>query len=291
MAVINPLGATKYIHKEQAFRVEYAYRRLPYNMDADHAHESYEIYYLFAGQRKYYIQDRVYLIGQGDLVFIPKHALHRTLDVGNPTHERIMMHINDTFLEECFGTDCVMNWLTPFDKDFPTVRLKADDRRLIEGLLHRMTSELKDQPEGHVVYLKALIMEFLLNLRRCLHKYDQTEPVTNAPLHRKIYEIANYIQDNHMEQLTLSYLSERFYISTYYLSRMFKETFGISFIEYLNQVRIKKAQQLLRETERKVLHVSESVGFENIAHFGRVFKQATGLSPTGYRRLQQSTGQ
>jgi AraC-like DNA-binding protein len=289
MAAINPLGATKYLHKEPAFRVEYAYRRQPYNMDSDHAHDSYEIYYLFAGQRKYYIQDHVYLIAQGDLVFIPKQALHRTLDVGNPTHERIMLHFNETFLEECFGTDSVMKVLAPFGKEIPTVRLKPDDRQLIEGLLHKMTKELKERAEGHVIYLKALIIEFLLQLRRCLDRYDMSSKSTDAPLHRKIYEVANYIQDNYMEPLTLAHLSQRYFISTYYLSRMFKETFGISFIEYLNHVRIKKAQQLLQETEWKILRVSEHAGFENIAHFGRVFKQATGLSPSQYRRLQTNT--
>jgi AraC-like DNA-binding protein len=290
MAAPKRPGITQFVHREDTFLVDYAHRQKPYTMSVDHMHDSYEIYYLFSGQRKYFIRDRVYLIEKGDLVFIPKYDLHRTLNGGTPTHERMVLNFKESFLESFFGKNTDLNLLSPFGKEIPTLKLNAEDRLFIEGLLHRMTKELKEQSPGYVVYLKALTIELLLFLMRSIDKYEMSVSTFDSPLHQKISEIANYIHDHYMQPLTLAHLSRQFYISTYYLCRVFKEISGFSFVEYLNHVRIKEAQRLLRETELKILHVSEQVGFESIAHFGRVFKHTAGLSPTRYRRVHQNAG-
>jgi AraC-like DNA-binding protein len=287
MAVLKRRGITQFIHREDAFLVDYAYRQNPYNMKVDHIHDSYEIYYLFSGQRKYFIKDRVYLIEKGDLVFVPKYVLHRTLNAGTATHERMVLNFKESFIEKAFEEVPGLNPCSPFYKGTPTLRLNQEDRPFIEGLLHQMMKELKEKSAGYVIYLKALIVELLLYLLRCVEKVEMPMPIFDNPLHHKISEIANYIQDNYMQPLTLAHLSERFYISTYYLCRVFKEISGFSFVEYLNHVRINEAQRLLRDTDTQILQVSEQVGFESVVHFGRVFKHTAGLSPTQYRRMQQ----
>jgi YesN/AraC family two-component response regulator len=90
-----------------------------------------------------------------------------------------------------------------------------------------------------------------------------------------------------MKPLTLPALSDHFYISTSHLSRLFKEVSGFTFTEYMNIVRIKEAQKLLRETNFKVADIAETVGFGNIAHFGRVFKENTNITPLQYRSLNK----
>jgi len=60
----------------------------------------------------------------------------------------------------------------------------------------------------------------------------------------------------------------------------------LSFIDYLNHVRILEAQKLLNETGMNITMVSEKVGFESSSHFGRVFKAISGISPTQYRKLR-----
>ena len=84
--------------------------------------------------------------------------------------------------------------------------------------------------------------------------------------------------------MTLQTISERFYISPYYFSRTFKQITGFTFIEYLNGVRIKEAQKLLRKTNLSIGKIAESVGYQNNTHFGRLFKKATGISPLAYRK-------
>ncbi|MNI72529.1 Bifunctional transcriptional activator/DNA repair enzyme AdaA [compost metagenome] len=100
-------------------------------------------------------------------------------------------------------------------------------------------------------------------------------------------EITTYINHNYKSNLTLATISEIFFISPGYFSRSFKKITGFSFIEYLNNVRIREAQLLLRETNTKVIDIAEQSGFESIAHFGRVFKQFTKQSPNVYRKVMR----
>ena len=65
---------------------------------------------------------------------------------------------------------------------------------------------------------------------------------------------------------------------------MFTQNFGVSPKQYLIDMRIKLAKQLLLEDEKLISDIAESCGFGSVYHFSRTFKQATGMSPTEYRR-------
>jgi YesN/AraC family two-component response regulator len=92
-------------------------------------------------------------------------------------------------------------------------------------------------------------------------------------MHHKISEIASYIHSHYQEPLTLNAVAKRFYISPSYLSRVFVKLTGFHFREYVQVVRIREAEKLLRETKLKVQTISERVGFDHIAHFNRIFKK------------------
>ncbi|MNY59192.1 HTH-type transcriptional activator RhaR [compost metagenome] len=64
---------------------------------------------------------------------------------------------------------------------------------------------------------------------------------------------------------------------------MFKEVTGFGFSEYVNLTRVRQAQLLLKETGISVTAVSEQCGFGNFSHFGKIFKQLSGVSPREYR--------
>ncbi|WP_325175593.1 AraC family ligand binding domain-containing protein [Paenibacillus sonchi] len=84
---------------EPFFQVEQLRRSGNFNMDTDHFHDSYEIYYLLSGERHYYIHNRIYALQAGDLVFINKNQLHRTTSRNRSRHERILVNFDDLFLK------------------------------------------------------------------------------------------------------------------------------------------------------------------------------------------------
>jgi len=109
----------------------------------------------------------------------------------------------------------------------------------------------------------------------------------NALVGELINQVQSYIQEHFAENLTLNVLSERFYVSPSYLSRLFKKKTGTNFIDYLTLLRIEKAKEYLTQTSRKIYHISEMIGYENPRYFAKLFKEETGCTPQEYRAQHQ----
>lgn len=97
-----------------------------------------------------------------------------------------------------------------------------------------------------------------------------------------------YIEENYMHRLTLNDLANNIYLNKNYISQMFKDALGISFSNYLEGVRIYKAQELLRNTDVSVTIVAEKTGYHSQSYFTKAFKKRTGLSPLKYRNISQA---
>lgn len=102
---------------------------------------------------------------------------------------------------------------------------------------------------------------------------------------QNILPIKNYLDEHYEEKITLDGLSTKFYINKYYLTRLFKEQFGVSIHNYLLQVRITHAKQLLRFTKEKVETIGRSCGIGDLHYFSRTFKKVEGISPSEYREM------
>lgn len=79
-----------------------------------------------------------------------------------------------------------------------------------------------------------------------------------------------------------------FYLCSFYLSRMFKKELNINFVDYLNELRIKKAKELLMDVKYKTYEVAEAVGISDAHYFSRLFKKYVGITPTEYKDGQKS---
>jgi YesN/AraC family two-component response regulator len=95
--------------------------------------------------------------------------------------------------------------------------------------------------------------------------------------------IAAFIEENFREQLTLDRVSRVAHMTKFRFCRSFKKRFGISFVTYLNQTRIKNSLPLLGNSYASITDIAFSLGFKSVQYFNRVFRQTTGTSPTGYR--------
>lgn len=95
--------------------------------------------------------------------------------------------------------------------------------------------------------------------------------------------LANYYYDS---EITNDFLASLCGISTVYFRKIFQSVYGISPIKYLQNLRIKKAKDILQSDFNSIGQVAESVGFNSIYHFSKVFRQATNQSPTQYAKLR-----
>lgn len=96
-------------------------------------------------------------------------------------------------------------------------------------------------------------------------------------------QIEQYIHFHYAKHLSLESIAEEFSLSSNYLSRSFKKKTGTGITDYINNVRIQKAKELLENPEIKIFHIAAQVGYSDEKYFSRVFKKTVGMSPLQYR--------
>lgn len=98
-----------------------------------------------------------------------------------------------------------------------------------------------------------------------------------------VVEVKDYLDQNFSSKITLDSIATRFYINKYYLTRIFKEQYGVSITAYLQNVRITHAKRLLRFTDKTVEEIGLKCGLGQLHYFSRVFKEVEGVAPSVYR--------
>lgn len=99
-----------------------------------------------------------------------------------------------------------------------------------------------------------------------------------------INSIKNFLDQNYNSDISLDDLSKKFFVNKFYMSRIFKEQVGMTINEYLNNVRVTKAKQMLRFSDKTIADIGASVGIKDPAYFSRLFKKIEGISPDQYRK-------
>lgn len=94
-----------------------------------------------------------------------------------------------------------------------------------------------------------------------------------------------YIQNNYKSDVSLNEVAEYLGVNSSYLSRLFKEDCGIGFVEYLNQIRVGHAKQIIENRELKLKDVAKEVGFNNYTYFFKVFKDVLNVTPVEFKRI------
>ncbi|WP_171684438.1 helix-turn-helix domain-containing protein [Paenibacillus planticolens] len=155
-----------------------------------------------------------------------------------------------------------------------TERLQTDHAR-IEGELSQAGS-LTDMRE-YLFKLMEQMVEALVEKRTSKGKMDEF-----------IARVKSYISLHYANsELSLSYLSDEFGISPNYLSKTFKTSTGVNFVDYVIAARMQTAQKLLLQDQATVNQIAEQVGYTNVTSFMRSFKKYSGMTPSEYRQAER----
>lgn len=98
-----------------------------------------------------------------------------------------------------------------------------------------------------------------------------------------IFEVEKYVRDNFNNEINLEELANKFFMSREHISRLFKKQFNTNLFDYLTELRIEKAKELMHKTQYTVEEVALRVGFSNGNYFSKAFRRKTNLSPSEYR--------
>ncbi|WP_274362899.1 response regulator [Paenibacillus thermotolerans] len=120
------------------------------------------------------------------------------------------------------------------------------------------------------------LKHYSMSMMMCMNDEEHNPHYIQAAL--------RYIERHYMEDLSLKTVSDTVYLNPWYFSSQFKKYTGLSFSEYLNQVRVRMAKEFLKQKDLKVYQVAEMVGFQDAAYFSTVFKSIEHMSPKDYQR-------
>ena len=235
-----------------------------------HDHHACELYYLCRGEREYFIGDQFYKIGEGDLILIPRHLLHRTAGKGAT---RFLLYFSEGFLRR-FLTDGLLSAL-PLEKPL-VFRAQGNLRAELESELAAMLSEYES---GEIPLAVSRLCRLLLVVKSAPNGYTAS-PFSD----RRIGQIVRYINENYGEINDIGQIAEKFFISKYHLCRTFNKNFGLPLVSYLNTIKIRAAEALMQNEKLNLTEIATRCGFNSSSYFCKVFKAEKGVSPTVYRK-------
>lgn len=167
------------------------------------------------------------------------------------------------------------------DLDHPCKNMGKEDRR---------NEKARQQAEGFFGWMEKTYGECPRDIREkvlgLLGSMDQEESAGERQQKhnsRMVKEAKDYISKSFDKEISLEEVARRVEVSPYYLSKIFKEEEGKNFVEYVTELRMEKAKQLLRNKDMSIKEVCISVGYGDPNYFSRIFKRAEGCTPTEFR--------
>lgn len=269
------------------FFIDKVHRIKGYEMRTFHLHKKYEIYFQAEGTRRYYINDSAYLVNAGSVVLIGQDSVHKTSSVDNSPHTRYVINFSADYLNIVQSVMPNVDLLACFKSGVAVIPLSGKKLRYVETLLSSLWEGYSEQSEAGTALRRMQMSTFLIYLAKYSAEALLVEAKNGKITNPTIEKIQEHISTHYKDELSLSLIAAQFYISPYYLSRLFKKTTNLSIVEYINSVRVMAAKTYLESGKLSVERIADETGFSTTSHFSRVFKDTTGLSPQKYRKLNK----
>ncbi|MCX7710594.1 MAG: AraC family transcriptional regulator [Clostridia bacterium] len=252
-----------------------------------HWHEEIEIIYVLDETLKVGLNNEVYCLNPRDILLAGAGDVHSFIP--QPKRSRRIILQFELSVFESFST--VMRdrrFLSPlirFDR-FAKSNPDFSAHKEIEAQILQIAQEYQKKQEGYKIALKARLYDLLVVLLRQvpMEKYSQRDKRRHLNRLERLEQVFKYVEDNFDREIGLDEVARIANFSLFHFTRFFKEATGMTFIEYLNNLRISKAVFFLDTSSDSVTEVAFKSGFNSIKTFNRVFKQLKGCSPTSYRK-------
>ena len=244
-----------------------------------HYHEFCKLLFLVSGQGSYFVDGKRYLLSAGDLVLIGSRSVHKPELAEGSTYERIIIYISPDYLQQMSTQDCDL--LSLFSGSHGHVlRLKEQRRKAVFSLVSKLERDLSQEAFGRTILSQADLLHLLVELGRSMEDSATNLPRPSVPENRRVVEIMEYLDRNLAEEIDMAALAERFFISKYYMMRLFQKETGTTIYGYLTQKRLLKARELISGGMR-AMESCYACGFHSYSSFTRAYGKYFGTTPTG----------
>ena len=284
-------------------RVSEAVRHHRFIMRSRHVHETIELHFILEGQRLMFVDRETYRLSPHSAIVVNHNLIHKTSTAPGfpPDHHNFILQLDRSRFDQILRVAGLRGFDDFGDRFNGVATFNDSEWRLILAVIAEFKAMCTEDKNGGTVsmedahaflYLQALeLASIFAKARRRLLRAELEanqkaipETVVKTGVHQKVHEVALYLQTHIHESVSLEELAQRFFMSRSYLTRSFRNVTGFSVVEYMTYIRIQKAQQLLRESDRSITEIADLCGFGNITYFEKVFKTTTGHTPVQYRK-------
>ncbi|MBL1225907.1 helix-turn-helix transcriptional regulator [Enterococcus sp. BWR-S5] len=242
-----------------------------------HTHEFMEISIILEGEADYVIEDERITLGPGRIMLFNPGVFHSESQADGSYSHQLHIGIGNISLDGLPRNH------------FPNKKALIDLGEYHSQFLEkawRLAQEFNEQQEEFQLMGKALVIEMLVLILRSLNKKrEEIIPQTLSNSAKRKQNLVNqtiyFLENCYTEEITLEQLAATFYVSPTHLSKVFKEITGSSPINYLIQIRLKHAKNLLEsEAAPSIKEVAQTVGYDDAYHFSKLFKKYYGVAPS-----------
>lgn len=256
------------------FSMEYLKHDLNHHMTNFHYHNAYELYFLEEGYHNILINNSIFDVTIYDVALCKPNIFHKSLH--NQGCARTCIYFTERFLHLHFTELSIKALLSCFEKEI--ISLNKEVFPKIKKIMLLLEKEkITDSNNRIFIYLADI-----LNILNDNKMSQRVEPIPSP--YTNFVPILSYINENYNKINNIEEISDKFYISKFYLCHIFKEATGLTLIQYLNKIKIQNACNMLIDTDLSVLDISIACGFNSSMYFCKTFKQALSVTPSEFRK-------
>ena len=250
-----------------------------------HWHEDLQFIYVLSGAIEVKTLDNSFQITAGQGVFINKNVVHFVKRVGECHYNSFIFPAH--FLEFSFDSPAkaFVDSVTEIEQFqiFPFTRNTEWGEKAL-SMLQQLSELERNKTEFYVYEVLVLLVSLWLVIRKNITlPPDRQENIMNI----RMQKFLHYIEQHYPEDLTLEDLAASANVSKTECLRCFKLSLQTTPYKYLVEYRLSKAALLLKRTDEPIGNIVSSVGFHQLSHFGKCFKEKTGYSPREYRNIEK----
>jgi AraC-like DNA-binding protein/mannose-6-phosphate isomerase-like protein (cupin superfamily) len=255
-----------------------------------HYHPECELLLVQNGRLDIELGGESYIMAPGDVVILGSSQLHRDRSYGGPLDYIVLQFDLQSFFDQSTipylqyfnETKVPLSTMNYIFRDNPRARSEAAD------CIREIHEEAQRKESGYELAVNLLIKKLLLILIRndsqgLLAGQDRVERIRLKP-------VLDYVESRIDARIAVEDASRIANMSYYYFVKFFKKIMGMSFTEYVNFRKIKRAEQLLLTRDLSVSEVGDQIGMANMAHFYKMFKRFNGYSPKEFQRKMLAWG-
>lgn len=246
-----------------------------------HWHTDIELMYVCDGAIRVGINEECRLLEKGDLAIFNSKDIHY-FD-SKDLHSKIMVIIfNSKYLDTIY---CWPKNLR-FSSQYINSKILENLNESIPNILFSIFKENELKENFYQLYVNGKILELFTLLFRYFPTDSNVSYTDNKNMFytEAIQKSIKHIEDNYGEDISLQQIAERVKLSPAYFSKLFKKYCGVNFKVYLNNMRIAKAEIMIKNSEKNILDIAYESGFNSIRAFNRAFKSVRGYTPSSLRK-------